>query len=674
MSIKQNFPTIDPTLNLDFANSRTVDSRITFTRASAATATNAQGVLQTVRDNKPRIDYDPVTGECKGLLIEEQRTNVSPDISNYSGISYLNCYGIPNSTLAPDGTNSGLLIQNFVNPSSVTCAFISVLTAVSAGQVYTCSIYLKAGTNPDTTIWAIYDVPTSVGYGNTNIFWSNGVPTATNGATVTSVGNGWYRISLIATVPSGQTNMVALLYPSSGSGSKNVYCWAPQFELGTFATSFIPTTPAFTSRASSATYFDATGILRTAPKNNARYGYEMPYKQVDFYAGNNLTVSGNNQIVAGTSGSLKPQGLILEAAATNLATYSYNLSTANTGYYFTGAGSFAVTGETTAPDNTYTASKFVFTGANDRVDQGYGTAPSTGWYTLSVWLKGAAGTVVQVSLLTSTGGNVEPAVYLNGQWQRFSVRKYFNSGETIRVHAPIIRSTMGNSVTAATGETGVYATYVYLWGIQIEAGSTATSYIPTYGATATRAADALNSPAITRAVDVAVIKPAEFTKLNSSLAATLYGEASIISGTAGNTGVPALVALSNSADSGTHRFILRRTTMTSDAGYAGFNYRLATVINGTSYSIDYSAAEGAQPEWEDSAVHKTIFGIDTTSQQAYGDGASAGITSIAIPNFDKFDQVEIGNGGSSNTWNGHIRKIAYYNKRLSNTQLQALTV
>ena len=213
----------------------------------------------------------------------------------------------------------------------------------------------------------------------------------------------------------------------------------------------------------------------------------------------------------------------------------------------------------------------------------------------------------------------------------------------------------------------------YLWGMQIETGYVATSYIPTYGATATRAADISSSASTTRAVDSAVIKSSEFTKLNSSTAGTLYGEGTIISGTALVGGAPALVALSNSVDRDTHRFILRRTNMTGDATYAGFNYRLATVINGTSYSIDYSAAEGAQPEWEDSAVHKTIFAVDTTSQQAYGDGISAGITSISIPSFDKLDQVEIGQGGSSSSWNGHIRKVAYYNKRLTNTQLQALT-
>ena len=37
MSITTNFPSIRPTLNLDFVNSRTVDPRITFTRASTAT-------------------------------------------------------------------------------------------------------------------------------------------------------------------------------------------------------------------------------------------------------------------------------------------------------------------------------------------------------------------------------------------------------------------------------------------------------------------------------------------------------------------------------------------------------------------------------------------------------------------------------------------------------------
>lgn len=71
-----NLPSLRPSLLLDFANSRSVDPRITFTRASTATRTNSKGLIESVASNAPRIDFDPVTGECKGLLIEEQRTNL----------------------------------------------------------------------------------------------------------------------------------------------------------------------------------------------------------------------------------------------------------------------------------------------------------------------------------------------------------------------------------------------------------------------------------------------------------------------------------------------------------------------------------------------------------------------------------------------------------------------
>jgi hypothetical protein len=69
-----------PTFSRDFAGEKTLDNgtgpAITFTRASGATFFDADGVLQTAANDAPRFDHDPVTGESRGLLIEEARTNL----------------------------------------------------------------------------------------------------------------------------------------------------------------------------------------------------------------------------------------------------------------------------------------------------------------------------------------------------------------------------------------------------------------------------------------------------------------------------------------------------------------------------------------------------------------------------------------------------------------------
>ncbi len=67
-----------PGLALDFTTA-SLDPRITFTRTTGAsnpaTYINSSGVITAATNNQPRFDYDPVTLVCKGLLIEESRTN-----------------------------------------------------------------------------------------------------------------------------------------------------------------------------------------------------------------------------------------------------------------------------------------------------------------------------------------------------------------------------------------------------------------------------------------------------------------------------------------------------------------------------------------------------------------------------------------------------------------------
>lgn len=65
-----------PVMALDFTTAL-LDSRVTLTRSgNTATVTNSSGVIVAINADLPRFDFDPTTLVCKGLLIEEARTNV----------------------------------------------------------------------------------------------------------------------------------------------------------------------------------------------------------------------------------------------------------------------------------------------------------------------------------------------------------------------------------------------------------------------------------------------------------------------------------------------------------------------------------------------------------------------------------------------------------------------
>ena len=115
-----DIPVVLPTLNLDFANSQSLDERITFTRGSIGTFVNKNGLIETAAANTPRFDYDQITGECKGLLIEESRSNSW----TYSGQNVTTGWNTGGGTLsfdntitAPDGTTNTI---KFTESSSYT--------------------------------------------------------------------------------------------------------------------------------------------------------------------------------------------------------------------------------------------------------------------------------------------------------------------------------------------------------------------------------------------------------------------------------------------------------------------------------------------------------------------------------------------------------------------------
>ena len=89
MSIKSSYPTDSPSLVLDFANSRRLDPRITFTRAQTGNISSymgPDGLIKYAGPDQPRFDhrYNSVTGEVEslGLLIEESRVNAFDDFTD----------------------------------------------------------------------------------------------------------------------------------------------------------------------------------------------------------------------------------------------------------------------------------------------------------------------------------------------------------------------------------------------------------------------------------------------------------------------------------------------------------------------------------------------------------------------------------------------------------------
>jgi len=249
MSIQQNFPAISPSLNLNFARSKTLDPRITFSRTSTATRVNEQGLVEVVSADIPRFDHEYENGVIKslGLLVEEQRSNLitySADFNNWTKVrSYISGVNV----ISPDGTESA---NKIVEDNSLGTHYVRKLPTVSADAVCAISVYVKSaqrsqfaihtyGSNGwNDSLTAIYDLPTG------NITGTNA-----ENCTINAVGNGWYRATYIATKNSTSGTANVDFYTAlngnvsyQGDNSSGIYLWGAQLEEGAFPTSYIPTT------------------------------------------------------------------------------------------------------------------------------------------------------------------------------------------------------------------------------------------------------------------------------------------------------------------------------------------------------------------------------------------------------------------------------------------------
>jgi hypothetical protein len=249
MSLSSLYPTISPSLLLDFANSGVLDPRVTFTRPTGGTYFGPDGVLRTAQANAPRFDYNPSTLAAQGLLIEEQRTNLllySTEFDNAWWTANGTTVVTPNAGVAPDGTTTAELVTGATGNLTDSLQR-STNIAISNATAYTLTAYIKLGTATDVGIRVRCPggSATDIGY------FASGQ----------DVGNGWRRVT--ANITSDTT--AALVYFGLADGT--FYIWGAQLEAGAFPTSYIPTTTTALTRAA-----DAANVNTLSPWFNASEG------------------------------------------------------------------------------------------------------------------------------------------------------------------------------------------------------------------------------------------------------------------------------------------------------------------------------------------------------------------------------------------------------------------
>ena len=429
--------TLTPMVNLDFAaksyarKGRTVlfDDLLTYTRPSSATFINR------------RIDVD---GGYEYFLDTDYVGNVtnlasySEDLTDADWVkSSLTVTG--NAVIAPDGSMSAdkLTESNGASYRKVLQNFGATLNAT----MHTFSIQVKSAgrdwvvlRSDNLSVGSYFNISTG----------TLGTDTTGNGASITSMGNGWYECS-ISIIMDGVSDRPALYIAAGnengnyqGDGVSGIYAWGAQ------VTESLKVLPYVKTLASAVTQ-TFTETLRV---------------EYDAATGENL-------------------GALIEGGSTNLCTYSEDFS--NAGW---NKGSLTSTANAIiAPDGTLSGDLITITvGSGHALSQPITVIAST-QYAFSFYVKKGTATDLKYSVWDSTnlGNIVAPTSYfteIGTDWTRISVT----------FTAPVGCTTAAIYPVRDSGVTGT----AYIWGAQLEALPFASSYIRTEGAAVSRSSDNLS--------------------------------------------------------------------------------------------------------------------------------------------------------------------------------------
>lgn len=281
-----------PALSLYFLSGNTLDPRITFSRGTNATLIDSTG----------QLTYAP-----SNVLVNSEGF----DTTSWATKQFLTVTA--NATASPDGTiTADKLVEDITNNGH----FIAQSYTYTSGTSYTYSVYAKAAERQyiqlvtglasfGANLVAGFDLS---GDGST-------VVSATATSSITAVGNGWYRCSITATATASVASQpqirianslstTASSYLGDGSG---VYVWGAQLGAVTYETA--PRTYNNTSLKNMLGYteeFDNTAWTKTssavtANATNDPNGFLNADKLTELATNSSHNVNQASSFIAGTS-------------------------------------------------------------------------------------------------------------------------------------------------------------------------------------------------------------------------------------------------------------------------------------------------------------------------------------------------------------------------------------
>jgi len=520
-----------------------------------------------------------------------------------------------NVTAAPDGS---LTADKLSEDTATIGHYLGPATTIVGvlGQVSTFSCYAKAA---ERTFLQLIFTGVAPGSGNYIAGFdlsagSAGTPSSGATSSIVNLGNGWFRCSMTATVQTA-ANIGRQIRISQNSSS------TPSSYTGDGTSGIYIWGAQFSDSASLDPYVYNPAA---APSNTAYYGPRFDYDPV----------------------TLAAKGLLIEEQRTNLAL--------NSGDALSGIGGVVVANQITAPDGSL-ADFFQEDTSNGEHYAGDRTPSVTAGttYTWSFYAKlGLTGEARRVCVRTGaqgpgnvvfdleTGGSTVLAPVVssgissagNGWFRCWIVYTATGTGAAV-FRQQLAKGT--NTVYTGDGTSGLF-----FWGAQLEVGAFPTSYIPT------------TTTALTRAADVASVTGANFSNWYNPVEGTFYTEFSHFR----PGGFPAIANINNGS-------LSDRINLIAAGG---------SLFRGSVVTAGVSQADMSTGTYTINSIGKIAVATKANDfALAASNGAIQTDTSGTMPTVDRL-QLGFQSGGLD-VLNGHIRSFKYYNTRLSNGQLQAIT-